>query len=67
MLDLWWIGNYTSKYPKREKKYKGKCKLRRDRDRHYLYANEDEESNEKGQSGSDDELGFVSIKEVDLR
>ena len=39
---------------------------RRDRDINHLYANEDEESNEKGQSESDNELGFVSIKEDDL-
>ena len=38
------FGHYASKCPKREKKYKGKFKPRRDRDRNCLYANEDEES-----------------------
>ena len=31
-----------------------------------MYANEDEESDEKGQSESDGELGFVAIKEDEL-
>ena len=51
---------------KERKKYKGKFNSRRDRDRNYLYANEDEESNEKGHSESDDELGFGDIKEDEL-
>ena len=48
------------------KKYKGRFNPRRGRDRNCLYANEDEEFDEKGQSESDDELGFVAIKEDDL-
>ena len=60
------FGNYACKCSKREKNYKGKFKLERDRDRNCLYANEDEESSEKGQSESDDELRFFSIKEDDL-
>ena len=56
--------HYASKFPKREKKYKGKFKPKRDRN--CLYANEDEESNERAQSESDDELGFVAIKEDGL-
>lgn len=31
-----------------------------------MYANEEEEFDEKGQGESDDELGFVVIKEDDL-
>ena len=54
----------ASKFPKIEKRYKGKFNPRRDRD--CLYANEEEESGEKGQSESNDELGFVAIKEDDL-
>ena len=42
--------------------FTGKFKPRRDNDRNCLYANEDEESDEKDQSESDDELGFVAIK-----
>ena len=60
------FSHYASKFPKREKKYKGNLEPRRDRDRNCLYSNEDEESDEKGQSESDDELGFVAIKEDDL-
>ena len=37
-------------------KCKGKFNSRRDRDRNCLYANEDEESDEEGQSESDDEF-----------
>lgn len=59
-------GHYVSKFPKREKKFRGKFKPRRDKDRNFLYVNEDEEYNEKDQSESDDELGFVAIKEDDL-
>ena len=60
------FGHYVSKYPKREERYKGMFKPRRDRDRNYFYANEDEESDERDQNESDDELGFVAIKEDDL-
>ena len=55
------FGHYASKCPQREKKYKRNFKPRRPRD--YLYANEDDESKERVQSESDDELGFVVIKE----
>ena len=60
------FGHYASKCPKREKNYKVNFKSRRDRDINCLYANEDEEFDGKGQSESDDELGFVVIKEDDL-
>ena len=33
--------HYASKFPKREKKYKWKFKPRRDRNRNFLYENED--------------------------
>ena len=56
-------GHYASKCPKREKKYKGRFRSRRPRS--YLYANEEEEE-ESNQSRSEDELGFVAIKEDDL-
>ena len=36
------VGHYASKCPKRENKSKGIFKLRGDRDRNCLYANEDE-------------------------
>ena len=39
--------HYASKCPKREKKYKGKCKSRRDRNRNCLYENKYEESMRK--------------------
>ena len=55
------FGHYASKCPKREKNYRGQFKPRRSRD--FQYANKDEESN---QSRSDDELGFVDIKEDDF-
>ena len=49
------FGHFSSKCPKREKKYKGKFNPKRDRDKNCLYANE-----------NDDDLGFVAIKEYDL-
>ena len=55
------FGHYASKYLKREKKYKGKFKPRRDRD--CLYVNEEDNSNEQALSASDDEIIFVAIKE----
>ena len=58
------FSHYASKCPKREKKYKGNFKPTRDRI--FLYANEDEEFDERCQSESDDELGFVAIKEDDF-
>ena len=54
-------GHYAFKFPKREKKYKGNHKPRKDRD--YFYANEEDDSNEKALSVSDDEIEFVEIKE----
>ena len=39
--------HYAYKFPKREKKTRGKFKPRRDKDRNCLCANEDEESNER--------------------
>ena len=61
----YWIfdeyGHYASKCPKREKNYKGNHKLGRDRD--CLYENEDNDSDEQALSASDDEIGFVAIKE----
>ena len=57
-------GHYASKCPKREKKYKGRFRSRRPRN--YLYDNEEEEEEESNQSRSEDELGFVAIKEDDL-
>ena len=54
-------GHYASKCPKREKKYKGNHKPRKDRD--CLYANEDNDSNEQALSSSDEEIGFMAIKE----
>ena len=53
-------GHYASKFPKRERKYKGRLKSRRPRN--CIYTNEEEVSDEKGQSKSDDEIGFVAIK-----
>ena len=53
--------HYTSKYPKREKKYRGNFKPRRDRE--CLYANEEDDYDEQAVSASDDEIGFVAIKE----
>lgn len=58
------FGHYASKCPKGQKNYKRNFKPRKPRD--YLYANEDDESKERVQSESDDELGFVAIKEDDL-
>ena len=61
----YWIcnefGHYASKCPKREKRYKGKFKPRRDRD--CLYANEEDDSDDQVVSASDDEIGCVAIKE----
>ena len=54
-------GHYASKRPKREKMYKGNHKPIKDRE--CLYANEDNDSNEQALSASDDEIGFVAIKE----
>ena len=42
------FGHYASKFPKREKRYKRKFKCRRPRN--CLYANEDEEYDEKVQN-----------------
>ena len=56
-------GHYASKFPKREKKYKGRFRSRRPRN--CMYANEEEEEEESDQSRSEDELGFVAIKEDD--
>ena len=53
-------GHYASKFPKREKKLKGRFR----RPRNFLYANEEED--ESDQSISEDELGFMAIKEDDL-
>ena len=58
------FGHYASKCPKREKKYRGKFKPRRDR--YCLYANEEDESNDQVVSASDDEIGFVAIKEDNI-
>ena len=46
---------------KGRKKYKGNHKPRKDRD--CLYANEYYDYNEQALSGSDDDIGFVVIKE----
>ena len=54
-------GRDASKFPKREKKYRGNFKTRKDRD--CLYANKDNDSDEQALSASDDEIGFVAIKE----
>ena len=50
-------GHYASKFPKREKKYKGNYKPRKDRE--CLYANEDNDYDEQALSASDDEIEFV--------
>ena len=55
-------GHYASKCPKRENKFKGRFRSRISRQ--CLYANEEEE--ESNQSRSEDELGFIAIKEDDL-
>ena len=57
-------GYYASKCPKKEKNYKGNHKTWKYRE--CLYANEDNDSNEEELSDSDDEIGFVSIKEESL-
>ena len=54
-------GHYASKCPKREKKYQGNYRPRRDRE--CFYANEEKDSNEQVVSASDDEIGFVAIKQ----
>ena len=51
--------HFTANCPKRENKYKKNFYSRRSRN--FLYANDEEESKER--SESEDELGFVSIKE----
>ena len=48
-------------FPKREKNYKGNHKHRKDR--YIFYVNEDNDSDEQTLSASDDEIGFVAIKE----
>lgn len=53
-------GHFASECPKRVKKYIGNFQYRKPRN--YLYANDDEDESEEN-SESDDELGFVSIKE----
>ena len=53
-------GHYASKCPKREKKYKGNYKPRKDRE--CLYANEDNDYDEEALSASDAKIGFVEIK-----
>ena len=54
-------GHHASKCPKRVKKYRGNFKPRNDRN--CMYVNEEEESDEQTVSGSDEEIGFVAIKE----
>ena len=54
-------GHYASKCTRREKKYKGNHKPRKDRD--CLYENQNYDSDEQVLSASDDEIGFVAIKE----
>lgn len=56
--------HYASKCPKKEIKFKGRYKSRRLRNN--LYANEEEDKEESNQRKSEDELGFVAIKEDDL-
>ena len=51
---------------KERKKFRGRFNPKRDKDKKCLYANGDEEYDEKDQSKSDDELGFVAIKEDNL-
>ena len=46
--------HHASKCPKREKKYKGNFKPKRDRE--CLYANEEDESDKQVVSASDDEI-----------
>ena len=54
-------GHHAFTCPKREKIYKGNHKPIKDRG--FLYANEEDDSNEQVVSASDDEIGFVDIKE----
>ena len=58
------FSHYASKCPKSEKKYKGKFKPRRDRG--FLYVNEEDDSDDQVVSASDEEIGFVTIKEESL-
>ena len=55
------FGHYASKFPKRDKKYAGNFKPRRDKE--CLYENEKDDFDEQAISASDDEIGFVEIKE----
>ena len=56
--------HYASKCPKIERNYKGRFKSRRHRN--CLYANEEEEEEEESdQNMSEDELGFIAIKDDD--
>ena len=57
-------GHYASKCPKRERKFKDRFKSRRPSN--CLYANEEEDEEESNKIKSEDELGFVAIKEDDL-
>ena len=61
-------GHYASKCPKIVRKFKGRFKS--GRSRNCLYANEEEQEEEEeeefDQKMSEDELGFVAIKEDDL-
>ena len=57
-------GHYASKCPKREKKYKGNIKPRKDRE--CFYEKEENDSDEQALRASDDEIGFVAIKEESL-
>ncbi|MFA1068253.1 hypothetical protein ACDI57_27925, partial [Klebsiella pneumoniae] len=50
--------------PKRERKFKRRFKSRRPRN--CLYINEEEEEEKIEQNKSEDELGFIAIKEDDL-
>ena len=54
-------GHYASKCPKREKRYNGNHKPRKDRD--FLYGNEDYDYDEQVLSLSDDNIRFLAIKE----
>ena len=57
------INEGVSLLVERENKFKGRFRSRRPRD--FFYANEEEEE-ESDQSKSEDELGFIAIKEDDL-
>lgn len=58
-------GYYASKCPKRETKYKGNYKPRKYRE--CLHENEDNDFDEQVLSDSDDEFGFVAIKEEEAK